>query len=325
MGSLPATPAAGGNAQVPASSDAPAFPFPDDSPPNPLATDSELVDLGSLLTATSNTEYQVWMVQKNNLDHGPFSGRELGQQIYGDQVRGDDMVLNMDTGVRQKCHQWQEFAEIVQKAREKRRQEQEAAAIKKMETVERRVGWLPYIIAGGVVLFIGISVGSYFIYRSATRDRRDLSADEFADLVAAGERSIKTGGGILPIERSGKNRRRRGGRRGGGGAGGLSAEEAMAQGVEYGDLSGGMTQLSVGQINSVMNRNARRFYPCLAGHTGRVSLDFVINGDGSVAGVSVPGAGGTLSSCMSGRMRGIRFPSFGAPRMRASFFFEVGP
>ena len=98
----------------------------------------------------------------------------------------------------------------------------------------------------------------------------------------------------------------------------------MAQGVDYGDLSGGMTQLSVGQINSVMNRHARRFYPCLYGHTGRVTLDFVINGDGSVAGVSVPGASGSMRSCMAGRMRGIRFPSFSSPRMRASFYFEVG-
>ncbi len=98
----------------------------------------------------------------------------------------------------------------------------------------------------------------------------------------------------------------------------------MNRGANYGDLSSPTTQLSVGQINSVMRRNQRRFFPCLAGYRGRVSLDFVINGDGSVAGVSVNGGAGNMRSCMTGRMRGIRFPSFNAPRMRASFYFEVG-
>ena len=105
----------------------------------------------------------------------------------------------------------------------------------------------------------------------------------------------------------------------------MSAEEAMNQAVDYGNLSGGMTQLSVGQITSVMNRNVRRLAGCMGGQSGRVSLDIVINGNGSVAGVSVNGASGGARSCIASRARGIRFPAFSAPRMRASYYFEVGP
>jgi hypothetical protein len=104
----------------------------------------------------------------------------------------------------------------------------------------------------------------------------------------------------------------------------MSAEDAMNQGVDYGNLSGAMTQLSVGQITSVMNRNVRRLAGCMGGQAGRVNLDIVINGDGSVAGVTVNGPSGGVRSCIQSRVRGIRFPSFGAPRMRASYYFEVG-
>ena len=297
------------------------------SSPTPR-TSAETIDLGSLVSRTDEMDAQVWMVQKDKLDHGPFSARELGQQIIAGKIGWDDQVLNMDSGVRQRCEVWTEFREVVKQARALRQAEEEAAAQRKVEVVEKRVGWLRYLIAAIVVVVIGIGVGSYFLILNATRGSGPQTADEFADLVAAGQIPVKTGAGILPGEqtKAGSGGRRRGGKSGGGGggAGGLSAEEAMARAANYGDLSGGMTQLSIGQINSVMNRNARRFYPCLYGHRGRVTLDFVINGDGSVAGVTVPGASGAMSSCMASKMRSITFPSFGSPRMRASFFFEVG-
>ena len=73
-----------------------------------------------------------------------------------------------------------------------------------------------------------------------------------------------------------------------------------------------------------MSRNARRFYPCLYGHRGRVTLDFVINGDGSMAGVSVPGASGRCAGCMASRDAIHPVPLLRLARMRASFYFEVG-
>lgn len=283
------------------------------------------IDLNALLTSTTQSENQVWMVQKNNLDHGPFSTRELGQQIFAGKINPDDQVLNMDTGVRQRCVVWSEFTQIVEKAMEKRRQEQEAEALRKVETVEKSVGFARYIIAAVIVVVIGIIVGGYFLYRHATTEET-VVASSSDDLIAAGGQMIKTGGGVLPMERSKRRRRgrRRRGRSGGGGGGGVSAEDAMNQAVDYGDLSGSGGQLSVGQITSVMNRNVRGLAGCMGGQSGRVSLDIVINGNGSVAGVSVSGASGSARSCIASRTRGIRFPSFGSPRMRASYFFQVG-
>lgn len=297
------------------------------SPGAPAGSGStdQMIDLGSLLSTATQSEYQVWMVQKDNLDHGPFSGRELGQQIFAGHVTGDELVLNMDTGVRQRVVLWTEFAPIVKKAMEQRRKEQEEAALRKVETVEKGFGYARYVIAAGIVVFIGIVIGGYFLYRQVTRED-NIDDQEFADLFTATGQRINTGGGILPIEQSKKGGRRggRGGKRGGGGRGAMSADDAMNQAVDYGNLSGAMTQLSVGQITSVMNRNVRRLAGCMSGQAGRVNLDIVINGDGSVSGVSVNGPSGNVRSCIQSRVRGIRFPSFGAPRMRASYYFEVG-
>ena len=105
----------------------------------------------------------------------------------------------------------------------------------------------------------------------------------------------------------------------------MTAEEAMAQGVDYGNLEGGMSTLTVGQVTSVMNRNVRSMAGCMSGAQGRVTLDIVINGDGSVNGVSVNAPNPGVQSCIRGRAQAIRFPSFSAPRMRASYYFEVGP
>jgi len=73
-----------------------------------------------------------------------------------------------------------------------------------------------------------------------------------------------------------------------------------------------------------MNRHVRSMAGCMGGQSGRVNLDIVINGNGSVAGVSIAGPSGGVRSCIQSRVRSIHFPSFGAPRMRATYYFEVG-
>lgn len=285
---------------------------------------NDQIDLNSLLSNVTQTENQIWMVQRDKLDHGPFSTRELGQQIFAGQVSGDDQVLNMDTGVRQRAVIWPEFSQIVAKALEQRRKEQELQALKKVETVEKGVSVVWYFVAAGIVVSLGIIVSFYFVYRNAARDR-SIRDHEVADLFTTTGQRINTGAGILPMEKGAGGGRRGKRRPGAGGRGGMTAEEAMTQGVDYGNLEGAMTTLSVGQVTSVMNRNVRSLAGCMGGATGRVTLDIVINGDGSVAGVSVNAPADGVRSCISSRAQSIRFPSFSSPRMRASYYFEVGP
>ena len=91
-------------------------------------------------------------------------------------------------------------------------------------------------------------------------------------------------------------------------------------------------QLSQGQINQVMSSKGKAVYPCIYGELKRdkslkkVSLKFAIEGStGSVKGVTVTSGGSSeFQKCVASKMKKVKFPKFSAPRMGATFFFNVG-
>ncbi len=129
-------------------------------------------------------------------------------------------------------------------------------------------------------------------------------------------------------------RRGMGGGGGGGGGGGFagSYEDAMNRAVELGDVNsgGGQGRLSPAQVTGVLNNHVNRIYgTCVraeesrGGRLGNVTIDVAIGGDGSVMGVSARQGSAQFQSCVRQAVRGIRFPSFGAPRMGARYSFDA--
>lgn len=74
-----------------------------------------------------------------------------------------------------------------------------------------------------------------------------------------------------------------------------------------------------------MNQNINRLVPCLSQGSGggSVRIDLAIAGSGRVQGASVRNGTPAFKSCVAGRIRGIRFPSFPAARMGASYTFST--
>jgi hypothetical protein len=58
------------------------------------------VNIGDLLAKITENEAACWMVVKDSLDHGPFSGRELVHLIFAGEVQVEHGLLNLDTGER---------------------------------------------------------------------------------------------------------------------------------------------------------------------------------------------------------------------------------
>jgi hypothetical protein len=54
-----------------------------------------------------------------------------------------------------------------------------------------------------------------------------------------------------------------------------------------------------------------------------VRIDMAIGGSGAVMGSSVRAGSPEFQRCVQGRVAAIRFPSFSAPRMGASFSFSA--
>jgi hypothetical protein len=292
------------------------------------------IDMGEVLTSLSRTEAAHWMVQKERFDHGPFTDRELVQMILRGEVLHKHMLHNMDTGVRKKVKAWGDFDEYLQRYREEKKKQEEAAALERTKKAESRSAMFKWTVVLGVAGLIMLGGAAFFVSRQYLRRVDKFETPD--DLIAAlesGQIRLKTGGNLIDRNRAGHRGRSRGKggqSRGGGGSGefapGMSYEEAMNVAVELGNLQdhGGQQQLTQEVIASVMDRNVRRFLPCVVGGSvKKVSMDLVIGGDGRVIGVSVAQGDAKLKQCVSSKIRGIKFPESSAPRTAASWYFEL--
>lgn len=303
---------------------------PLDAPSAPSQS-SALVDLGSLIEKIGTSDAARWMVTKGGLDHGPFSGRELVALIGKGEFLADDGLLNMDTGERKKVREHHDFAEFAEQWRLKKQSMDEQHAIVESAKTESASNTAKFMIAGAVIAAVGLIAGAFFWSRQAEREDEVASAN-LADLFERGEVSIEGTAGILedPPRRHGGGGGRRPG--GGGGGSGRSYEDAMNEVVNMGDVTGSggsESRLSPQQVQGVMNNHINSFFGCVSselrgGHSvGRVRIDLAIAGSGSVIGSSVRAGTPEFQRCIQGRVAAIHFPSFGAPRMGASFSFSA--
>lgn len=287
------------------------------------------IDMGAVISGLGKSEAARWMVQKDKFDHGPFTDRELVQMILQGEVLSQHELLNMDDGVRKKVAAYGHFDEFLEKYRLKKKEEDERLALQQTEKAEKRGSAFQVGLALGVLGLVVLSVGGYFVSRQL-REEKTYTPDEMIAALESGEIKLKTGGNLIDKDR----RRGRGGRRRGGGGGsgggefvpGMSYEEAMNMGVNLGAVNdnSGQQQLKPQDITRIMDRNVRRFLPCVAGQSvKRVSMDIAIAGDGRIIGVSVNEGDSKLKKCVASKVRSINFPRSSAPRTAASWFFEL--
>ncbi len=305
--------------------------------PAPAVDDEDRPSLGplnldSIMASVQDQDAEKWMISKDKMDHGPFKTREVVQMIVRWEVEGQHMIQDIETGIRVKLRESDDFKEIVERARVAKVKHEEQMALEQSEKSEKRSGvakiFVILLVVGGVGLVVGSIFAGRAIYKAATEEE-DQDIDE---LIASGELKIDIGQGGIVQDKKGRKGKRKGG--GGGGGGGGSYDDYMNQAVNLGDLAGdgGQMQLSQGQINAVMSSKGKAVYPCIYGELKRnkalkkVSLKFAIEGStGSVKGVTVTSGGSQeFQNCVSSKMKKIKFPKFSAPRMGATFYFNVG-
>jgi hypothetical protein len=275
------------------------------------------VDLKDALAKITEDDAPRWMVVKQGMDHGPFSGRQLVNMIVQGEALREHELLNTDDGRRGTIGEFAEFTDFLAQYEMRRSEVQRAQALASTETKEKRSAVFKLGMGAAIVAAVALAGGLYAITRSgAGNGQADAELD---DLYKRGQVDITGSAGILPVPRGGS--RRSGG--GGGGGGGLSYEDAMMQAVDIGSASGGGEgQLSPATVAGVMNKNLNRIAgACVKGSVGTVKIDMAIAGSGQVLGVSVNGGDSGTQRCVASQVRSIRFPSFGAPRMGARFTF----
>lgn len=285
-------------------------------------------DLNEALGRITARDAHRWMVVKDGLDHGPFSGRELVELLAKGEIRGTHRLLNTDTGARQLVSEHPDFGPFAAEYDRKHAADRERAALATAERRRTRFGVVQVTLAG---LFLLAVVGGALAFLSSRRaaERQASAERDLASLYERGDIEITGSAGILPEPKPRRNAKRRNAAARSAGYG--SYEDAMNQAVNLGDAtrSGGESRLSSAQVAGVMNRHINRLYQCVGqelragGQLSRVQIDLAIAGDGRVLGASARTGSPRFQSCIASRVRGIRFPTFAAPRMGARYSFQV--
>jgi hypothetical protein len=292
------------------------------------------VDINNLLKKITENDAARWMVAKDMLDHGPFSGRELVQLIVEGEVLEEHNLLNMDTGERKKVGEFDEFTEFIEQQKIRKSEREFQQALERTSKAEKRSNVAKFVILAAGIGVIALAGTGYLLTRQAAKEEEAADV-ELATLFETGQVKITGTAGILKYKprRGGRGRKassRRGSSRSSGG-GYMSYEDAMNQPVELGDVSkgGSEKQLTSRDVAGVMNRRLNSLFGCVGqelrrgGRLGTVRIDLAIAGSGAVQGASVHTGSAAFKSCIAGKVRRIRFPSFPAPRMGARYSFNV--
>jgi hypothetical protein len=279
------------------------------------------IDLKDVLAKITEDDSPRWMMVKNGMDHGPFSGRQLVNMIVQGEALSSHELMNTDTGRRGKLSEFQEFQEFLAQYELRRSEADKASALAHVETKEKHSARYKILFGAVGVGVIGLFAGIYALSLSGAGSSGKGDAE--LDMYRRGQVAIEGSAGILPTPRGGGGG---GGRRasgGGGGPAGMSYEDAMMQAVDLGSAhSGGEQQLKAATVAGVMNQHLNQLYrACVHGSVGQVKIDIAIAGSGQVMGVSVGAGDGGFQRCVANEVRKIHFPTFSSPRMGARYSF----
>ena len=248
-------------------------------------------------------EYERWLVQKDNLDFGPFSLAQVMSQMEKGVFSGDHFIVDADSGDRQKIKEHPQLAEFARVAERKLEAQRRHQAEQAHEHTERRKGlWMIVIITLAV---LGVAGGMAFYLHN----RKAAESDVLASRVSEADVDKFLNG--VKVEFA-QPKHSGGSKRTGGGVAGRA--EDFTNNMDFGDASqgGGDAVLDEGIVDRVMRSNYRKIVPCaMQGGLRTVELDFVIQPTGRVRAVQVNGQRrGAMPVCVLNQMQTFGFPAY---------------
>jgi eukaryotic-like serine/threonine-protein kinase len=283
------------------------------------AMDTPRLSLGKSFSVSDavriSEEYERWLVQKDNLDFGPFSLAQVMAQMEKGVFSADNFIVDADSGDRQKIKdhpQLAEFARLVERKLEAQRRTRAEAV---HEHTERRKGHWTILIIGLAVLAVAAGMTFYL------KNRKAAESDVLASRVSEADVDKFLNGVKVefapPKHASGGGARRRPG-------GGIAGRaEDFSNAMDYGDVTkdGGDAILDEGTVDRVMRSNYRKIVPCAMQSGARtIELDFVVQPTGRVKAVQVNGQrSGSMPVCILTQMQSFGFPSYKGKNTIASW------
>lgn len=275
--------------------------------PRPLDPTAKLADLKARLESDPRPRY---VVIKDEMDHGPFTALELLQQIASHTFEAHHFLIDTFASDERQIKDWEEFAPFAEQSSLNRqivaeKKEIERVVIAESKATRSKAVVISAVIGGIVVAGVALFLTVRQFTRSEVEVQSDLATSVETDASIKGATNNRPGGGTGPGGGVGPS---------GGGdrpilKGGMSCEGAMDTYVTELKMSGNKPDMSAGAYGGVLN-NGGYVIACGAPMSMTVNICAAIQ-NGRAVGVTVttdpPNPG--IASCISGRVRGMGFPS----------------
>ncbi|MCU0694740.1 MAG: hypothetical protein MUF54_25470, partial [Polyangiaceae bacterium] len=277
-----------------------------EAPKGPPSIDptSTLFGLKERLEADPRPRY---VVIKDGMDHGPFSAVELLQQIASHTFEARHILVDTFANDERPISEWEEFAPFAKHACLNRQIVAEKKELERVVVEESKATRSKAVIIGASLVGVAtLAVGFWLLAKPKARSGEVVLGGHMA-------MNIETDGGIKGGAAKGPGGKWA--RSGGDGvarpmlAGGMSCEQAMNTYVTELKMAGNAPDLTAGQFGGVLN-NGSYVVACGAPFSMTISICAAVqNGRAVGVTVSTDPPDSRIASCISGRVRGMGFPS----------------
>ncbi len=273
----------------------------------PTSRNDPTAQLAALKARLESDTRARYVVNKDKMDHGPFTAVELLQQITSNQFTHKDILRDELSGQSRAIGEWEEFSPFAKQADIRREIVAEKKAVAEVEKSDTRRGIAKTTIGLAVLaLLLGGAAIWFFKVRGSRNDDVDVADDPNAS-------DIELNGGVKGTKHAG------GGRGGHGGGGnfpsGMSYEQALNSNNQEVTIGAGNSgpDLTDSQLSGPL-KNGGFISACGAPSSMKVEVRVAIK-LGRAIGVTVvtdpPSPG--VSSCIDHAVRGMGWPS--SPKM----------
>jgi hypothetical protein len=245
-----------------------------------------------------------YVVNKDKMDHGPFSAVELLQQIATNSFTSDQLLRDELSGQTHPIKDWEQFAPFAEQSALKREIVAEQKEVQRVVRAEKKGAFAKSTLAIAVVVALVAGAAIWFVtVRGSRKDDVELADDPNA-------LDLSLDGGVRGSARHAGHRGGGGGGGGGGFSSGMSYEAALAtnnQQINMGQAASG-PDLTDSQLGGPM-RNASFLNSCGAPESMKVTVRIAIR-MGRAVGVSVytnPANQG-VAACVDRAVRGLAWP-----------------
>ena len=111
-----------------------------------------------------------WLIQKDKLDFGPFSLAQIRAQISRGEILADHLIVDSDTGARQKVKDFPPLGEFAKTSERHREQNRRAVAEQQLESVDKKKRAVTFFFSS---IFFLVAAGGGVVYFVWTRKADD--------------------------------------------------------------------------------------------------------------------------------------------------------